>query len=184
VLANLNQHLCMQTLLLCFKAKQATGVWTNTCLWDSVAGVSCCVDAAAAGYCRHQHAYKALAGPGEWEKTYHHLSGQHVCRLSKQSVLDHELEEQYLAKKFTDALQHVQHMLDLPSAKDMAKDAESDNRDKQFLDNLALLANTTHLLAEDVALGNGQWKVSWIWMSGLQVDDVNNVQLTNSVFGL
>jgi hypothetical protein len=183
-LADLTRHLRTRTLLLRFKAKQATGVRTNTRLRDSVAGVSRRVDAAAAGYRRHRHAYKALAGPGEWEKTYRHLSGRDVRGLSERSVSDRELEERYLAKKLTDALRHVQHTPDLPSAEDVAEDAESDDEDEEFIDDLAPLANAARLLAEDVAPGEGRRKISWIWTSGLQVDDVNDVQLTDGMFGL
>jgi hypothetical protein len=76
---------------------------------DSVAGVTRHVDAAAAGYRRHQRAYKQLRGPDPqgWQQTYRRLSATDVRGLSKKAIYDTKLEDRYRAKCLAEALATV-----------------------------------------------------------------------------
>jgi hypothetical protein len=188
-LADLTRHLRTRTVLLRFRAKQAPGVRQGTRLRDSAAGVSRRIDAAAAGYRRHRAAYKKLAGLGEWEKTYRPLSARDVRGLSEKAVSDHELRERYRAKEITEALAHVLRHGYAPPAKPAAavplEDDSDDDEDGDMahIDALAPHAKAARdLLAEEVAPGEGRRKLSWIWMSGLQVDDVVDNDLTDGWF--
>jgi hypothetical protein len=102
-----SETFCTCTFLLRYKAKQATGNRQNTRLRDSVSGVSRRIDTAAAGYRRHWIAYKALTGPGDWEKTFRPLTAQDVRGLSEKSVTEQELYKRYRCRKLADALATV-----------------------------------------------------------------------------
>jgi hypothetical protein len=196
-LADLLRHLRTRTFILRHKAKQATGVRTGTRLRDSVAGVSRRVDAAAAGYRRHRRAYKALQGPGPWEKTYKPLSALDVRGLSERAVSEQEMHDRYRAKALAEALASVfrsANSADLPTLAAGVKAAASvhdaqaaipddhddeDKGDVELIDEMAPYAQAARLLAEKSVTGEGHRKVSWIWVSSLQLEDLNDPQLTD-----
>jgi hypothetical protein len=193
VLADLTCHLWTRTFLLCYKAKEATSICTGTRLCDLVAGVSCCIDAMAAGYCRHWVAYKALAGAGDWEKTYQHLTASDVCGLSKKEVTKKEYQECYCARKITVALANViaaggqvsQDQVDNA----LGVDLEDEHNNAagtippkvklERINNHAPLMKAAQLLAKKLGPGEGQHKLLWTWMGGLYIEDVADDQLTN-----
>jgi hypothetical protein len=199
-LADLLRHLRTRTFILRHKAKQATGVRTGTRLRDSVAGVSRRVDAAAAGYQRHRRAYKALQGPGPWEKTYRPLSALDVQGLSEQAVSEQEMVDRYRAKALAEALASVFRSADpadLPTLAagvkaatavhdaqtDIPDDGEDEDKgDAENIEEIAPLAQAARLLAEKAVTGEGHRKISWIWVSSLQLEDVNDPQLTDGAF--
>jgi hypothetical protein len=196
-LADLLRHLRTRTFILRHKAKQATGVRTGARLRDSVAGVSRRVDAAAAGYRRHRRAYKALQGSGPWEKMFKPLSAQDVRGLSERAVSEHEMMERYRAKALAEALASVFRSadpVDLPalaagikaaasvhdSQADIPDDGEDEDKgDAENIEEIAPLAQAARLLAEKAVTGEGHRKISWIWVSSLQLEDVNDPQLTD-----
>jgi hypothetical protein len=192
-LADLTRHLRTRTFLLRYKAKEATGVRTGTRLRDLVAGVSCCIDAAAAGYHRHRIAYKALTGAGDWEKTYQHLTASDVRGLSKKEVTKQEHQERYCARKITVALANVIAAggrvsqdqvddalgVDLEDEHDDAAGTIPPDVELERIDNHAPLVKAARLLAKKLGPGEGRRKLLWIWMGGLYIEDVADDQLTD-----
>jgi hypothetical protein len=189
-LADLTRHLRTRTFLLRFKAKQATGNCQNTRLRDSVSGVSRRVDAAAAGYRRHRIAYKALVGAGDWEKTYQPLTTQDVRGLSEKGVTNQELQERYHCKKLAKALASVLASLGSGSratSKRLDHALQEDDEDEEDEEEEAEMArideaDAARKITGPAGLGEGRRKLSWIWLTGLQVEDVVDDQLTNSEF--
>jgi hypothetical protein len=202
-LADLIRHLRTRTFLLRYRAKSAEGVRQNTRIRDSVAGVSRRIDAAATGYRRHRLAYKCLVGEGDWEKTYRPLTAQDVRGLSEQAVKDSELEERYRTRVLTEALASVlrtgqpittQDAADLLKLREAQRkrEAQRDNDeedddsedeaegDMEGIDTMRPLAQSAKALAEQVALGEGRRKLSWIWTMGLRLNNVVDKQLTDS----
>jgi hypothetical protein len=203
-LADLIRHLRTRTFLLRYRAKSAEGVWQNTRIRDSIAGVSRRIDAAATGYRRHRMAYKCLVGAGDWEKTYRPLTAQDVRGLSEQAVKDSELKERYHTKVLTEALASVlrtgqlittqaaanllkirksQHNVGLQAEReDNSKDKDEDkaNGDMEGIDAMRPLAQRAKALAKQVAPGKGRRKLLWIWTMGLRLKDVVDEQLTDS----
>jgi hypothetical protein len=194
-LADLTRHLRTRTFLLRYKAKEATGVRTGTRLRDSVAGVSRRIDAAAAGYRRHRMAYKALAGAGDWERTYQHLTASDIRGLSEKEVTEQEHQERYRARKIAVALANViaaGGRVSQDQADDvLGVDPEDEGNDAagtippdvelEKIDDHAPLVKAARLLAEKLGPGEGRRKLSWIWMGGLYVDDVADEQLTDGM---
>jgi hypothetical protein len=184
-LADLTRHLRTRTFLLRYKAKQATGNRQNTRLRDSVAGVSRRVDAAAAGYRRHRMAYKSLVGAGDWEKTYRPLTAQDVRGLSEKGVTNQELQERYRCKKLAEALATVLASGYRGTSERVDHALEEDDDDEEEEDEEVEIARIDEVdaarkIAGPLGLGEGRRKLSWIWLTGLQIEDIVDDQLTDS----
>jgi hypothetical protein len=125
------------------------------------------------------------------------LSAQDVRGLSKRAVSEQEMLDRYRAKALAEALASVFRSADpadLPTltasvkaaaaAHDVQADIPDDVEDKgkgdaKNIDNIAPYAQAARLLAEKSVTGKGHRKISWIWVSSLQLEDVNDPQLTD-----
>jgi hypothetical protein len=198
-LADLIRHLQARTFVIRFKVRNVSGVRASTRAQDGIAGISRRVDASAAAYRRHRKAYKQLVGPssGGWEVKYKPLHNADVRGLSEKAMDARELQArsrvQELSKALasfmqsgsqatTEQLLAAKASADLASASasaaaddDQGDDEDEDDTDEEA-DPVDMVSNR---LAEAVAPGEGKRKVSWIWLAGLQHEDLDDPQLSD-----
>jgi hypothetical protein len=183
-LEDLLRQLRTRTYLQRFSARNIQGKRAGTRSRSSIAGITRRVDAAAAAYHRHRTAYKALAGEDRrgWERIFRPLTAADVRGLSEKAISDEEVHERYRITELAKALEHVART----ASKDVgeedaalgADDIPDEADESEFLDD-DLMESSMGGLAEAVAPGEGTRKLSWIWVAGLQLEDVEDPQLTD-----
>jgi hypothetical protein len=200
-LADLIRHLQARTFVLRFKVRNVSGVRANTRAQDGITGISRRVDASAAAYRRHRKAYKLLVGPAPtgWEVQYKPLTSTDVRGLSEKAVTAYELQERSRVVDLSKALAGVlesgsqvtpAQLLAAKASADLARahaaaaadanDDDSDDDDDLGADPIEMASNR---LAEAVAPGEGKRKVSWIWLAGLDREDLSDPQLSDGECG-
>jgi hypothetical protein len=125
------------------------------------------------------------------------LSAQDVRGLSERAVSEHKMMECYHAKALAEALASIFRSadpVDLPALAagikvaalvhdlqaNIPNDGEDEDKgDAKNIEEIAPLAQAACLLAKKAVTGEGHGKILWIWVSSLQLEDVNNPQLTD-----
>jgi hypothetical protein len=186
-LEDLLRQLRARTFVRRFSIRNVKGQRGGTRSRDSIASISRRVDAAAAAYRRHRIAYKTLAGQDKdgWEATFRPLSATDVRGLSEKALTEQELHERYRTTQLALALANIRKTTP-QLARDPATTSTTDNNDDDLDDNDtdadADIMNGTHGgLADSTAPGEGRRTISWIWVAGLSMENVNEPQLSDGV---
>jgi hypothetical protein len=187
-LEDLLRQLRARTFLQRFSARNIQGKRAGTRSRSSIAGITRRVDAAAAAYRRHRAAYKTLTGADRdgWERIFRPLTAADVRGLSEKAISDEELHERYRITELAKALAHVARTTSQDAVEDPAPDEDDqpDMVDEPTLLDDDLMESSMGGLAEAVAPGEGTRKLSWIWVAGLQLEDVEDPQLTDGMSSL
>jgi hypothetical protein len=134
------------------------------------------VGAAAAAYCRHRIRYKNLAGANTkgWERHFQALRAADVRGLSKRSITAMEIEERYRTVKITEAIASINKA---NISRDLREEIVDVDEESELADYEP--TTTTEVLDGALAVGEGHHKMSWIWVAGLELEDIHDPQLTD-----